>query len=157
MAVKVHPDWVGMYFCINGNGGAKIIQVDTETNTCFLSNTPITHDIPPAKTDENGNIITPAGFPCNYIEIQGNLSNVPASPKVGDVYTYEDKWYIYKENSWKETNLFDNKEQFRDITGDYVTQYLIFGANVVQLDDLVYTTTNMPTFTMSVEVLPRYV
>lgn len=157
MAVKVHPDWVGMYFCINGNGGAKIIQVDTETNTCFLSNTPITHDIPPAKTDENGNIITPAGFPCNYIEIQGNLSNVPASPKVGDVYTYEDKWYIYKENSWKETNLFDNKEQFRNITGDYVTQYLIFGANVVQLDDLVYTTTNMPTFTMSVEVLPRYV
>lgn len=157
LAVKVRPNWIGMYFCINGNGGAKIIQVDTDTNTCFLSNTPMTHDIPAAKIDENGKITTPAGFPCNFIEIQEDLENRPASPKTGDVYTYQNKWYIYKENTWKETSLFTDKEQFRNTEGDYVTQYLVFGANVVELDDLVYTTTNMPAFTMNAEVLPRYV
>lgn len=157
LAAKVDESWKDRYFCINSNGGAKITKIDPVENICYLSTETPTYDIQKAIVDESGVLVTPSGFACNYIEIGNNKQNVPAEPQVGDVYTFEDRWYMYRNGEWTETSLFTSKNQFKNTYGDYITQYLVFGANVVELDELVFTTTNMPAFTIEAEILPRYV
>lgn len=157
LAAQVDNSWIGKYFCINSNGGAEVTGVDVANNLCYLSTEKPTYDITPAETDENGIVIKPSGFACNYVEIGNDLNNRPEEPQVGDVYTYQGKWYIYRNGEWSETSLFSSKEQFRDIYGNYATQYIVFGANVVELDEIVITTSNMPAFSMKAEILPRYI
>ena len=157
LALKVDDSWVDKYFCINSNGGAKIVGVDLKNNLCYLDTEKVTYDIKPAVVDESGVLVAPSGFACNYIEIGEDKDKIPTNPQVGDVYTYQDKWYMYRNGEWTETNLFTSRSQFKNMYGDYITQYLVFGANVVDLDDIVITTTNMPDFEMKAEILPRYI
>ena len=156
MAIKVSLDWIGRYFCINGNGGVKIKDVDTTNNLLILEDKPLTYDILPTQKDENGNIIKRAGFECRYIQINEDLSYLPTNPKVGDVYQHEGKWYIYRYGEWQETSLFYHEDNFRNINSKFEPQYLLFGANIVILDDVQIKGTNMPEFTLKAEILPRY-
>ena len=156
MAMKVNSSLIGKYFCINHNGGARIIDVIPETNQIILDNEPYTYDINPAEKDDNGNIITHAGFPCNYIEIYNNENNIPKNPNVGDVYQINDVWYIYRYGEWQRTKLFTHINQFKDTKGKLTTQYLLCGANIVELNDLEVKATNMPACSLSMEILPRY-
>ena len=74
-------------------------------------------------------------------------------------------------DEWQETNLFSSKDDFKNIYGDYITQYKMFGATIVKLDDLVITTGNnisykdnnnvisgsaMDGFKLTAELQPRY-
>lgn len=154
--LRVNGSWVGKYFCINNNGGARIKLVLPDTNQLILEDNPSTYDILPAEKDDEGNVKVHAGFPCNYIEVYNNEEKIPTNPKVGDVYQINDVWYIYRNNEWQETRLFTHVNQFKDIKGKFVTQYLLFGANVVELDEVQVKVTNMPAFTLSAEILPRY-
>lgn len=156
MVLRVKPNWVGRYFCINHNGGARIKEVFPDRNQLILEDDPLTYDIPPAEKDKDGNILVHAGFPCNYIEVYNDEKNIPQKPKVGDVYTIDDEWFIYRYGAWEKTKLFTHVNQFRDINGKYVTRYVLFGANIVELDDVQVKAHNLPDFTMSVEILPRY-
>ena len=156
MVIRVSLDWIGRYLCINGNGGVKIKDVDTENNLLILEDEPLTYDILPTQKDENGNILRRAGFECRYIQINEDLTYVPKEPKVGDVYQYEGKWYIYKYGQWQETSLFYHEDNFRNINSKFEPQYLLFGANIVILDDIQVKGTNMPEFTLQAEILPRY-
>jgi phage-related protein len=156
MVLQVNSSWIGKYFCINHNGGARIINVLPESNQLILENEPYTYDINPAEKDEKGNIITHAGFPCNYIEVYNNENNIPKNPQVGDVYQIDDVWYIYRYGEWQETKLFTHINQFKDIKGKLTTQYLLCGANVLELNDLEVKAVNMPEFVLSIEILPRY-
>lgn len=156
MAATVSQRWLGWYFCINGNGGSKITKVNSDTNSVVLGNNVNTYNIPAATIDKDGKVIRPAGFECNYVEIYNDLNEVPEDPKIGDVYCYNDEWYIYKDNKWQETNLFSHKNEFRNIKGDYEPVYLTFGATIVQLDELKIKTDKMPAFSMQAEILPRY-
>ena len=156
MAIKVSLNWIGRYFCINGNGGVKIKDVDTTNNLLILEDEPLTYDILPVQKDENGNIIKRAGFECRYIQINEDLTYVPKEPKVGDVYQYEGKWYMYRYGEWQETSLFYHEDNFRNIQGKFEPQYLLFGANILALDDIQIAGINMPQFTLEAEILPRY-
>ena len=79
--------------------------------------------------------------------------------------------YLYGE--WTITTLFSSKEQFKNIYGDYITQYRMFGATIVALDDVTIKTgtyvgcainkigqkiqaISVPEFTLEAELLPRY-
>jgi|GEM_PF-7122545 len=156
MVLPVSQRWENWYFCINGNGGSKIKKVSSKDNSLQLGDNVITYDIPAARIDENTKELIPAGFQCNYIEINNNLGLRPPEPKLGDVYCYEDEWYIYKYGEWQKTSLFSHKNEFRDIKGNYVPVYLTFGATVVQLNELTIKTDKMPAFSMQAEILPRY-
>lgn len=157
MAMRVSKAWEGRYFCINDNGGIPIKSVDTEANQLYLDpDWGYTYDILPSEVNDDGVVIRHAGFPCNYIQINENLNNRPAEPKVGDVYQYEGKWYMYKYGGWMETAHFNSEDQFRDINGDFATQYLLLGANIISLNDLTLRLENMPACSMLTEVLPRY-
>ncbi len=156
MAIKVSLDWIGRYFCINGNGGVKIKDVDTENNILVLEDSPITYNIPAAEKYKDGNVLKRAGFECRYIQINEDLAYVPKEPKVGDVYQYEGKWYMYRYGEWQETSLFYHEDNFRNIQGKFEPQYLLFGANILALDDIQIAGMNMPQFTLEAEILPRY-
>lgn len=156
MATKVSTSWEGRYFCMNGNGGVKIKKVDSEYNLLYLDDTPETLDILPAEKDKDGNITRYAGLECRYIPIYEDLNNIPKNPKVGDVYQYQGEWYIYRYGKWDKTSLFYHEDNFRDINSKFQPQYLLFGANIVILDDLSILCTDMPQFTLEAEVLPRY-
>lgn len=157
MAIRVSEAWVGRFFCINDNGGKPIKSVNTKTNQLFLDTSwGLTYDILPADIDQDGNVLRHAGFPCNYIQINENLENLPEQPQVGDVYQYEGKWYMYKYGGWMETAHFNNESQFKDINGDFATQYLLLGANIITLNDLTLRLESMPACSMMTEVLPRY-
>ena len=164
MAAVVEPSWIGRYFCINGNGGVKILDIindmDPDThvqrNLLVLDNEPLTYDIPPATYNKDGSLAKHAGFECRYIKINEDLSNRPTEPEVGDIYQYQDKWYIYQYGEWQETGLFSHESDFRDIYGNFIPRYVLFGANIVILDDLTMHCKNMPQFTLEAEILPRY-
>ena len=164
----VSDDMVGQYFCVNHNGGAEIISVDTENNTLTLSGN-TTEDIRPAVVDKDtGVLVTPAGVAFNYIEVNNVM---PTTGSQNEVCVVNDIWYIYKNGEWIETNLFSDKDEFKNIWGDYITQYKMFGATIVKLDDVRITTgTNLQykeedvvkvgasvnAFTLTAELQPRY-
>lgn len=152
LAFKVSSNLIGQYFCINKNGGSKIIGVDVDNNKLQLDTTYMTYDIPAAIV-EKGIVVTPGGFPCNFID---NTSSIPKSGKLGDVCVVNDIWYMYINDEWEVTNLFTNKNEFKDISGNYITKYLVFGANIVDLDNLIITTKNIGKCTINAELLPRY-
>ena len=134
--LEVSEDLKDRYFCVNFNGGSKIIDVDIENNTLTLDSTISTYDIPKAQLDGEV-LIKPAGFAFNYIEVNGVK---PSTGELGDVCFAEDKWWVYLYDEWKETSYFSSKDDFKNIYGDYITQYKMFGATIVELDELTITT-----------------
>ena len=162
----------GMYFCINGNGGAKILEIDIANNSLTLDPSIITYDIKPAVV-EGEILITPAGFPCNFIGVFidriGSPSTLPVTSNIGDVANLltedlvngeykviKNEWYMYKYGKWSITNLFDNENQFLDKYGNYVTKYLLFGANIIELEDITVST-NFGQCELDTSLLPRYI
>ena len=163
MVTDVEASWIGRYLCINGNGGVKIKDIIKEdpitgekVNLLILEDEPHTYDIPPATYNQNGTLKKHAGFECRYIQINENLDNLPKEPKLGDIYQYQGKWYIYQYNKWQETGLFSHENDFRDIYGNFIPRYVLFGANILILDELYIHCANMPQFTLRAEILPRY-
>lgn len=174
MVLEVSDDLVGKYFCVNGNGGSKIQTIDVENNTITLDPNVYTQDILPPIVDE-GILVRPGGVPFNFIDLQDN-DPMPVSGNEGDVCVYNDVWYLYRltdgtNGEWVETNLFSNKNDFKNMYGDYITQYRMFGATIVELDDLTITTgtnigyrengvtsvgSSVQAFELSAELLPRY-
>ena len=162
--LKVNEDMEGRYFCVNHNGGAKIIGVDTITNRLFLDDTP-TQDVPKAQVDStSGALIRPAGIAFNYVEVSNKL---PDTGNENDICVVDEVWYRYMYGEWKKTNLFSSKASFKNIYGDYITKYRMFGATIVALDNLVITTGNnikaeegngasIGEFELSAELQPRY-
>lgn len=164
----VTEDMIGKYFCVNHNGGAEILEVDTEKNTLTLGGN-TTENIQPAEVDKDtGVLVTPAGIAFNYIEVD-NVK--PTTGTQNEVCVVDNIWYVYKNGEWKETNLFSSKDDFKNIWGDYITQYKMFGATIVELDDIRITTgTNLSykeeetiitgasigAFKLSAELQPRY-
>ena len=77
-----------------------------------------------------------------------------------DIYTKNEDgtitytMYMYRDE-WAQTSLFASPKEFINVFGDQVKRHLIFGANLIKLEDLTITT-NIPEFDMSVEFLPRY-
>lgn len=167
LVLKADESMLEKYFCVNFNGGSKIIGVDTINNTLMLDDEVITYDIPKAQVDGEV-LIKPAGFAFNYIEVDGVK---PSTGELGDVCFAEDKWWVYLYDEWKETNYFSSKDDFKNIYGDYITQYKMFGATIVELDNLTITTgtninykenntikegNSVEAFTISGELQPRY-
>lgn len=166
--LEVSEDLIGQYFCVHHNGGAKIIAVDTKENTLTVEGNS-TIDIPAATVDlETGALIRPAGVAYNYIEV---FNKFPATSQENNVCTVNDKMYIYRNGEWVETNLFSSKQDFMNIYGDYITQYRMYGATIVKLDNITITTgtnlaykknnqtitgTSVGAFTLSAELQPRY-
>lgn len=164
MVAEVAASWIGRYFCMNNNGGVKILDIrndidpDTHTkrNLLILDTEPFTQDILPTTYNKDGSIKKPSGLECRYIKINEDLQNVPQEPTVGDVYQYAGKWYIYQYNKWQETGLFSHENDFRDIKGNFIPRYVLFGANILRLDNLTIHSEDMPDFTLKAEILPRY-
>lgn len=165
--LKVSDEFIGRYFCVNFNGGCKIKDVDSINNTLTLAHTEkyFTYDIPAGETN-----VEPSGFKFNYIEVYDVL---PSSGNLGDVCVVNNTWYVYLYGEWTITTLFSSKEQFKNIYGDYITQYRMFGATIVALDDVTIKTgtyvgsainkigqkiqaISVPEFTLEAELLPRY-
>lgn len=157
--LQVSTDFVGRYFSTNHNGGSKIVAVNPIKNTLTLDRDVLTYEI------------GKEGFACNYKEVDNDEEKIPQNPQLGDVYTINGVWYIYRYGEWQETSMFSSPEEFKNIYGDYQTIYRTFGATIVALDDLVITTgtnisykdTNTTTqgssvdaFTLKAEILPRY-
>lgn len=151
LVLKVDEDMVGMYFCCNCNGGSMIMSVNKEDNTLTLDDKVYTADILPGKA-EGGVIIKPSGFAFNYIEVNNEM---PVEGKEGNVCKVNDVWYRYViidtegNGEWQETNLFDKVDDFKNIYGDYITQYRTFGATILKLDRVSVTTGSSLKFTES--------
>lgn len=153
LALTVQEGWANQYyFCINYNGGSMIKSVNANDNTLTLDPNVITYDIPEATEDK------PAGFECNYLGEYNSLEEIEdEAPRVlGNVAQAQGTWYIYRYNTWAKTNLFDKEEEFKDSVGNRIPRYLVFGATILKLDDIVVSTTNLPALTLSAELLPRY-
>lgn len=149
----VNEGLVGKYLCINGNGGAKIIGIDADTNSLIISTeNKDTYDIMPAT------LTRPAGFACNFVGKFNTINDLPSTSNVGDVAQLRDtgKMMMYKYDKWNETNLFTSDEEFLDETEHYVTRYLMFGANIIGLDDITVNT-NIDACNLEVSLLPRYI
>lgn len=167
LVLKADESMLEKYFCVNFNGGSKIVGIDKINNTLILDDEVTTYDIPKAQVDGEV-LIKPAGFAFNYIEVDGVK---PSTGELGDVCFAEDKWWVYLYDEWKETNYFSSKDDFKNIYGDYITQYKMFGATIVELDNLTITTgtninykenntikegNSVEAFTLSGELQPRY-
>lgn len=167
LVLEVNESMLEKYFCVNFNGGSKIVGIDKVNNTLILDDEVTTYDIPKAQVDGEV-LIKPAGFAFNYIEVDGVK---PSTGELGDVCFAEDKWWVYLYDEWKETNYFSSKDDFKNIYGDYITQYKMFGATIVELDNLTITTgtninykenntikegSSVEAFTISGELQPRY-
>ena len=167
LVLEVDESMLEKYFCVNFNGGSKIVGIDKVNNTLILDDEVTTYDIPKAQVDGEV-LIKPAGFAFNYIEVDGIK---PSTGELGDVCFAEDKWWVYLYDEWKETNYFSSKDDFKNIYGDYITQYKMFGATIVELDNLTITTgtninykenntikegNSVEAFTISGELQPRY-
>ena len=167
LVLEVDESMLEKYFCVNFNGGSKIVGIDKINNTLILDDEVTTYDIPKAQVDGEV-LIKPAGFAFNYIEVDGVK---PSTGELGDVCFAEDKWWVYLYDEWKETNYFSSKDDFKNIYGDYITQYKMFGATIVELDNLTITTgtninykenntikkgNSVEAFTISGELQPRY-
>ena len=170
--LKVTDDLVGRYFCVNNNGGSQIKSVDVNNNTLTLDDEVYTRDIPKAVVDGT-TVVTPSGASFNYVECNGEI---PETGNEGDVCTDGDKWYTYvlrKDGTgeWIICTFYDSKDSFRNIYGDYITQYKMFGATIVELDDLTIRTgskinykennivkvgSSVGEFKLTAELRPRY-
>lgn len=154
----VDENITGWYFCCNKNEGIKIIDVDIDTNELILEK-PNPEDIPPAEI-EDGQIIRPAGVEYVYVEVNNKMPELHTGNR-NEVCTVDGKWYLFT-TQWEETNLFNSKEEFRDIYGYYVPVYRVFGANILNLDDIVISTgtaikgSSMGYFELSATLQPRY-
>ena len=155
----VVPEWMGCYLCINANGGAKIIGVDTVNNTLTLDTSmTTTYDILPGTFGKEG-------FKCQYIgdydkfetleKVKGKVGDVASITEIDKYNRTQITMYIYRYDTWERTLLFDNPDDFENVYGETVERYIIFGATIVKLEDLTVTT-NVPAFEMQVEFLPRY-
>lgn len=162
LVCKVKKNMEGKFFCTNGNGGVKILEADLLENRLLLSKDKITYTT--ANLDSEGNIVPPTGFACNYTGAVNNESELPASGALGDVKSIITKqtkdgiyyqMYIYRYSKWSKTNLFTTPDNFKNIEGNYITKYLMFGANIVGLDDITIDT-NFGESAMKVSLLPRY-
>jgi len=169
MVLQVSGDMEGAYFCVMGNGGSKIQSVDVENNTLTLDPNVQTYDLLPGEIDQ-GVVVREAGFAFNYVEV----SNVmPVTGNDGEVCVVDGTWYVYLYGEWRETNLFDSKEDFKNVYGGYVTVYRLFGATIVKIDTITITTgptvsfkpmgaaaaylgTDVPAFTLEGALQPRY-
>ncbi len=129
--LTVNSDYIGRYFCINNNGGAKILSADINNNTLTIDSTIKggvgTYDI--LRPTEN----TPAGFACNYFECNNVL---PASGTLGQVIVVNGIWYIWMYEEWIKTSLFSAKSDFYDESEQYETKYVLFGAVILSLDNI---------------------
>ena len=170
LVMTVTEDLIGKYFCINGNGGAKIIDIDNyENNRILLDSNVLTYEILPAELNEDGTVARPSGMAFNYIGEYNNAEELPANANLGDVasITYmkttlkgaevidKIEMYLYRYGKWSQTSLFSNPEEFRDIYGKEVTRYLIFGANIVDINDIKIST-NIGECDVSISFLPKY-
>ena len=63
--------------------------------------------------------------------------------------------YLYRYGEWSLTNLFSDPAEFRDIYGENMPRYLIFGANIVDVNDI-KVSTNIGECKLSISFLPRY-
>ena len=162
----VSEDMVGRYFCVNGNGGNKIKSISVDANSLQLSDAPKTYDIP-APVVQDGTVVQQGGFKFEYLEVNNVM---PTTGSLRQVCVVDDVWYVYKDK-WIETNLFSSKEDFKNIYGNYIPVYRMFGATIVELDDITITTgtnikyknneailtgASVPAFTLSAEMQPRY-
>jgi len=167
MVLEVTKDLYGQYFCVCNNGGAKIIDVDTENNTLTLDPNTTTYDIPPAIV-QDGVVIRPAGMAFNYVESNGVI---PDTGNLGDVCIVDGVCYIYMYDEWQKSGYFSSADDFKDNNGNYKTIYRVFGATIVPLDKVTITTGNniryryngenitgesMPAFELEAELQPRY-
>lgn len=170
LVMTVTEDLIGKYFCINGNGGAKIIDIDNyEDNRVLLDKDVLTYEILPVELNEDGTVARPSGLEFNYIGDYDSVNALPEEAKLGDIasVTYTkttikgveviDKidMYLYRYNKWEITNLFTHPDEFKNIYGDYEPRYLIFGANIVDVNDIKIST-NIGECDVSISFLPRY-
>lgn len=169
LVMKVDDMLIGRYFCINGNGGARIEDIDIEENAVLLSDEVITYEVLPATFNEDGTVDTPSGMEFRYVGEFGEEKNLPSTANVGDVasvtYTKQGAkgeetidridMYVYRNDEWSITNLFYGPHEFRDIQGDLKPKYLIFGANIVDVNDI-RVSTNIGECEMSISFLPKY-
>ena len=170
LVMKVTEDLIGKYFCINGNGGAKIIDIDNyEDNRVLLDENVLTYEILPAELNEDGTVAKPSGMEFNYIGDYDNKEELPEDANLGDVasITYmktthkgakvisKIEMYLYRYNKWEQTSLFSNPNEFKDIHGNYTPRYLIFGANIVDVNDIKIST-NIGECEVSISFLPKY-
>lgn len=169
LVMEVTEDLVGKYFCINGNGGALITEVDDEENRVKLDDKVLTYEILPAEIDGAGGVITPAGMEFNYIGGYSSPDKLPEEANLGDVASimYMKKtskgalvadrieMYLYRYGEWSLTSLFSDPAEFRDIYGENMPRYLIFGANIVDVNDI-KVSTNIGECKLSISFLPRY-
>ena len=169
LVMKVTEDLIGRYFCVMGNGGSKILSVDTENNQLTLDSSVQTYDLLPGVID-HGVVVRQAGMGFNYVEVNNTM---PTTGNDGDVCVVGGTWYVYLYNEWRETNMFDSKEDFKNAYGNYVTIYKLFGATIVKIDTITISSgpslyfrqmgsltprqgVNMPEFELEAELLPRY-
>lgn len=157
--LKATQNLIGRFFCVNHNGGSRIIAVDETANTLTLDDTVLTYDI------------EKPGFEFNYVEVYNDANNIPTNPQLGDVCTINGIWYVYRYDEWQKTSLFSKVDEFKNIKGVIESRYRMFGATIVELDDLLITTgtnisykengktktgSSMDAFTLRAEILPRY-
>ena len=168
LVLKVDESMIGSYFCINGNGGARIEAIDTQENRLKLDKTVETLEILPAEYNEDGSIKKPGGMEFRYI---GDIEDGEEFPEGvdGDVLSVSyyvtgikgnkilDKqdMYVKRYGYWELTSLFISPEEFKDIYGEYQPRYLIFGANIVRVNNI-KVNTNFGACDISVSLLPRY-
>lgn len=170
LVMTVTEDLIGKYFCINGNGGAKIIDIDNyEDNRVLLDENVLTYEILPVELNEDDTVARPSGIEFNYIGNYDSVDVLPEEAELGDIasITYTktttkgvevtDKidMYLYRYNKWEITNLFTHPDEFKNIYGDYEPRYLIFGANIVDVNDIKIST-NIGECDVSISFLPRY-
>lgn len=170
---EVTEDLIDCYFSTAYNGGSQIKSVDVANNSLTLDSEHYTMDIPEGQ-GENGVIIRPAGVAFNYVEVDNVM---PETGNEGDVCQVEGKMYMYRKDKdgnaeWIETSMFSSPDDFKNIYGDYITQYRLFGATITALDDITITTgtninylnglkqtvrgASVPEFTIWAELQPRY-
>ena len=164
--LEVSEDLIFKYFCVNKNGGSKILDIDKENNALILDPNVYTHDIPRGESD-NGIMIRPSGIEYRYVESGGALPEEAADM---DVCVVHNKWYLFNGHTgrWEETSLFASKEDFMNIYGYYIPIYKVFGATIVEADYITITTgksisneeknslADVDTFTLSGSLQPRY-
>jgi phage-related protein len=169
LIMKVSEELIGKYFCINGNGGAKITKIDDEENRLRLDPDVLTYEVLPAEVEEDGTVSRPSGMEFRYIGDFDSKEELPDKGNLGDVasvtyYATSSKgakiidkieMYLYRYNTWAETSLFTEPDEFKDIYGDYKPRYLIFGANIVDVNDIKIST-NIGECDVSISFLPRY-
>ena len=145
------------------------MSVNTEENTFTLDPGVKTYDLLPGEID-GGVVVREAGMGFKYVEVNNVM---PVSGNDGEVCVVDGVWYLYLYGQWKETNLFNSKEDFKNTYGDYITVYRLFGATIVKIDTITITTgptvsfkpmgaaaaslgVDVPAFTLEGALQPRY-